>query len=66
MADITMCNDNICPHRTSCYRKLAPINEYRQAFFVYTPREGDVCSYYWPMTDRINRNPKDKENAKAK
>lgn len=59
MADITMCRDNECPMRGDCYRKLAPINEYRQAFFIASPREGDKCTYHWPMEDRINRNPKD-------
>ena len=59
MSDITMCQDNECPHRDTCYRKLAQANPYRQAFFTTSPRDGEKCTHYWPMQDTINRNPKE-------
>lgn len=60
MADITMCNDRACPERGNCYRAQAPVNEYRQSYFMGSPRDGSTCTHYWPMQDRINRNPKEK------
>ena len=39
MADITKCNDQLCPSRKKCYRFTAPANEYRQSYFMVTPRE---------------------------
>ena len=61
MADITLCNDKACPDRGDCYRAQAPVNEYRQTYFMNSPRDGTTCTYHWPMSDRINRNPKDAE-----
>lgn len=62
MADITMCQDNACPHRDSCYRKLARANPQWQSFFAKSPRHDDECTYYWPITDTTNRNPKEIES----
>lgn len=59
MADITMCRDMACPDRGGCYRATATINEYRQAYFTNSPRDGEKCTYYWPVKDTINRNPKE-------
>ena len=59
MADITMCQDSGCPHRDSCYRKLAKANPRGQSFFMKSPREDDWCSFYWPVSDTINRNHKE-------
>lgn len=63
MSDITMCKDKACPERGDCYRAQAPANPDRQSYFVASPRDGAQCTYHWPMSDRINRNPK--ENAKS-
>ena len=62
MTDITMCPDKACPDRGDCYRAQAPANQYRQAYFMTSPRDGTTCTYHWPMSDRINRNPKEKAN----
>ena len=59
-ADITMCNDKACPDRGDCYRAQAPVSKYRQSYFMNSPRDGEKCTYHWPMSDRINRNPKEK------
>ena len=47
MADITMCRDESCKKRKKCHRATAPINEYRQAYFVNSPRQGKECSFFW-------------------
>lgn len=68
MADITMCNgvldtNNVgvkesqpCPFRDECYRFTAPINEYRQAWFMTTPgyikRKEVQCNYFWNNKER--------------
>lgn len=59
MADITMCQDKACPERSNCYRAQAKPSEYRQSYFMTSPRDGEKCTHYWPLEDRINRNPKD-------
>ena len=40
MADITMCKDMKCPVKFRCYRHTAPENQFRQAVFSESPREG--------------------------
>ena len=60
MADITLCKDMACPERGDCYRAQATANEHRQAYFTTSPRDGLQCTYFWPLHDTINRNPKEK------
>ena len=59
MADITMCKDKACPDRGDCYRAQAPRKEYHQSYFMTSPRDGRTCTYHWPMSDTVNRNPKE-------
>lgn len=49
MADITMCEDRECPNFQRCYRAQAPANEYRQAYFMASPRDLEICRFYAPM-----------------
>lgn len=53
MADITMCDDNNCPLRESCYRFNAPVNEWRQSYFAESPNKNndDKCPEYWFRKD---------------
>ena len=46
MADITMCDNEKCSKRMTCYRFTAIPCEYRQAYFNPTPKEKG-CDYYW-------------------
>lgn len=49
MPDITMCKDEKCPLKKSCYRHEAEADEYWQSFFSESPRLlDDSCEYYWP------------------
>ena len=52
MADITMCagvlkDGTPCPRREECYRHVARINEYWQAWF--TDAFGLDCDEFWPV-----------------
>jgi hypothetical protein len=48
MADITMCEGTDCPHKDECYRHTAPVNEYRQSYFVVVPlKEDGTCDELW-------------------
>jgi hypothetical protein len=50
MADITMCSGSGCPVKDKCYRHTAPVNEYRQAYFMNPPiKEDDSCKYFWAL-----------------
>lgn len=52
MADITMCRDDKCPRRGTCYRFSATADNYRQSYFVTSPRQpGDICTWYWPVKE---------------
>lgn len=55
MADITMCSDETCKKRERCYRFTAKANEYMQSMFVYTPRKGKDCEYFWDNEDKTKR-----------
>ena len=49
MVDITMCNDDSCKLKTLCYRNKqsgTEITQYRQSFFVESPRDNDQCDYF--------------------
>ena len=46
MPDITMCNGVGCEAKHTCYRYTAKPNEYRQSYFLETPKDGDVCAQY--------------------
>jgi hypothetical protein len=53
MADIAMCEgadekrNLICPMRDTCYRFTAPVNEYRQSYFIVVPYEAPECAEFW-------------------
>lgn len=47
MADITMCQDQLCNRRFSCHRFTAPTDWIYQTVFARTPRNGDHCEYFW-------------------
>jgi hypothetical protein len=47
MADITMCTGRGCERKDYCYRHTAPVNEYRQAYFMNPPITREGCEYFW-------------------
>ena len=54
MPDITMCKDNKCPKKETCYRFKAAPSHY-QSYFLDTPREGKDCKLYI----EVKENPKE-------
>lgn len=52
MADITICTDELCSRRFSCYRFTAPVNPWRQSYFAESPRKGEECTEYWENKGR--------------
>lgn len=47
MPDISMCKGTDCPLKETCYRFTAKPSEYRQAYFLTPPNDGDKCEHYW-------------------
>lgn len=48
MPDISMCKNNTCPSRKSCYRYTAETNPNRQTYNLFEVKKGkDKCLYYW-------------------
>ena len=56
MSDITKCTGDGCPHKTECWRYLAPSGEL-QNWFIETPHQifNGVfgCKYFWKHKDSI-------------
>jgi len=47
MADVTMCNDTLCPRAMECYRFIADVHPIRQSFFVNSPlKEDKTCDEF--------------------
>lgn len=44
MADITMCKWENCTKKEKCYRYTAIVNEFRQSYFLETPKWD--CDYF--------------------
>ena len=56
MSDITMCTNEDCPLKESCYRKTAPINTEWQSYQLFEPNKIDTntfCDFY------IDKNEKE-------
>jgi len=42
-----MCSGTDCPMKDSCYRYTAPVNEYKQSYFIDVPlKEDGSCDEY--------------------
>ena len=53
MADISMCYDDECPSRGSCYRFMATPSLIWQTYTLfYRNAEDDKCVDYWPMENK--------------
>lgn len=48
MPDITMCSNDVCPIRGTCYRFMAKPSQYQSMAF-FEPDKFDQCEYYWSM-----------------
>jgi hypothetical protein len=50
MADITMCQNEDCPVKDTCFRYLATPSQY-QSFYVFDKDTKEPCDWYWECTD---------------
>lgn len=62
MADISMCKDNTCPSRKTCFRFIAKPSEY-QSYMKFDRKEKAKCNSYWAI--EVLKLPKD-ETTEAK
>lgn len=62
MPDISMCKNETCPLRKTCYRFMAKPSPWRQAYGEFKwseDNEGKVtCDNYWPVY-RVNPEVED-------
>ena len=55
MPDITMCQEDKCPRRNSCYRYTARPDQYWQSYFAKKPCDDyATCREFWDITKRQN------------
>lgn len=49
MADMTLCNDHVCPVRLLCRRYLTKPDPQHQYYFAESPWDNEEmsCEYYW-------------------
>lgn len=49
MADITMCQNENCKDKETCYRYKAPVSEYQSYFLIdgKFPNDRKECKHYW-------------------
>ena len=50
MPDISMCENNTCPKRGTCYRFVgiaSPVQNYGD----FKPNKNGVCEFYYPLED---------------
>jgi len=48
MADISMCANQTCTKKETCYRFTAYVNKHRQAYGSFKQADGK-CEYYWEV-----------------
>lgn len=47
MSDITMCKNDTCPLKNTCYRFIATPSEYLQSYADFKYDEKTGCDYYY-------------------
>lgn len=62
MPDISMCADADCPFAVRCYRSPksdTKPSDFRQAWFLESPRRGDSCDMFWDKDQYFRRRGED-------
>ena len=49
MPDISMCQNQDCKLKETCYRFKAVPNEHRQSYSDFKPDKDGNCKYYWEV-----------------
>ena len=56
MADISKCDDNLCPVKDRCYRWTAKANPHWQSYIRTQHKGKHGCDYYWENDKRKYKN----------
>lgn len=57
MPDISMCMNETCPIKKSCYRYTATPSEHWQSYGSFVWKDGK-CDHYWPVEEGYNERDK--------
>jgi len=49
MPDISMCFNEKCEKRHTCYRFIATPNKFWQSYGTFSPDKNGNCDYYWKV-----------------
>lgn len=52
MADISMCANELCPSRFTCYRFIAKPSDRQSYIMGKKTRPEEECPYFWQADDR--------------
>ena len=52
MPDISLCLNDECPFRKTCYRHEADPNEFYQSYHPYAPGVDGICEDYLPLPEK--------------
>jgi len=55
MADITKCEDNLCPSKETCYRYTAPTSTYQSYGKFNREEDEDNCNMYWQTIEPVKQ-----------
>lgn len=62
MADISKCNDVLCPSKDRCYRYTVPSGLWQSYTNFDRDSDADNCNYFWDNKDeQITENTKSNE-----
>lgn len=63
MADISMCDNQQCPSKETCYRFKAKANPFKQVYSNFKPEKGeDKCKYYWDIKIKVKEDEDTNKN----
>ena len=66
MPDISMCHDKTCTKRKDCYRYRAQANEFRQSYFMGSPKNEDgSCDHHCPVQAGDRLTPLEELDARS-
>lgn len=61
MADISMCNQHMCPRAKECYRHEAKPSHYQS--YILPNWTIDKCDHYWPMHEKTSSSNTEERKA---
>jgi len=62
MPDISMCDNQVCTLKETCYRFKAKPCEFMQTYGVFKQEKDNTCEYYWEIKKEKDENNRDSQN----